>query len=150
MVHRVMGILTSLLLIAARRDGQWGIREGLTLLFTLALFLIELVVLAVLLYLAGLIVVGRKRTLFSDAFIIALFGTVLSTLFIAFIPNIIALLLIVITWLVLIKRLFGTSWLGAIAIGILAIIIYLAILILLGLVLGLLTLIVKWFTTVPF
>jgi len=145
-----MGILTSLLLIAARRDGQWGIREGLTLLFTLALFLIELVVLAVLLYLAGLIVVGRKRTLFSDAFIIALFGTVLSTLFIAFIPNIIALLLIVITWLVLIKRLFGTSWLGAIAIGILAIIIYLAILILLGLVLGLLTLIVKWFTTVPF
>jgi hypothetical protein len=150
MGRHVTGILTSLLLIAARRDWQWGIREGLTLLFTLALFLIEIVVLAVLLYLAGLIVVGRKRTLFSDAFIIALLGTVLSTLFIIFLPNLLALLLIVITWLVLIKRLFGTGWLGAIAVGILAIIIYLAILVLLGLVLGLLTLIVKWFTTVPF
>jgi hypothetical protein len=150
MGRHITGNLTLLLLIAAGRDWQWGIRGGLTLLFTPALFLIEVVVLAVLLYLAGLIVVGRKRTLFLGASIIALLGTVLSTLFIIFLPNLIALLLIVITWLVLIKQLFGTGWLGAIAVGILAIIIYLAILVLLGLVLGLLTLIVKWFTTVPF
>lgn len=138
------------LLISAKPDWQWGIREGLTLLFALALFLIELVVLAVLLYLAGLIVVGRKRALFSDAFIIALLGTALSTLFIVFLPNLIALLLIVVTWLILIKRLFETGWLGAIAVGILVIIIYLAIFILVALVLGLLSLIVRWLTTIPF
>ncbi|MEM2386907.1 MAG: hypothetical protein QXO50_02675, partial [Candidatus Bathyarchaeia archaeon] len=111
-----------LLPTAARPDWRWGIREGLTLLFTLALFLIELVVLAVLLYLAGLIVVGKRRALFSDAFIIALLGTVLSTIFVIFLPNLIALLLSVITWLILIKKLFETGWLGAIAVGILVVI----------------------------
>ncbi|MEM3579199.1 MAG: hypothetical protein QXL54_03125 [Candidatus Bathyarchaeia archaeon] len=146
----LIGIFMQFLLISAKPDWQWGIREGLTLLFALALFLIELVVLAVLLYLAGLIVVGRKRALFSDAFIIALLGTALSTLFIVFLPNLIALLLIVITWLILIKRLFETGWLGAIAVGILVIIIYLAIFILVALVLGLLSLIVRWLTTIPF
>ncbi|MEM2609612.1 MAG: hypothetical protein QXM13_03815 [Candidatus Bathyarchaeia archaeon] len=139
-----------LLPTAARPDWRWGIREGLTLLFTLALFLIELVVLAVLLYLAGLIVVGKRRALFSDAFIIALLGTVLSTIFVIFLPNLIALLLSVITWLILIKKLFETGWLGAIAVGILVVITYFAILILLALVLGLLGLIFRWLTTMPF
>ncbi|MEM2517476.1 MAG: hypothetical protein QXO49_00775 [Candidatus Bathyarchaeia archaeon] len=145
-----IGIFMHLLPTAARPDWRWGIREGLTLLFTLALFLIELVVLAVLLYLAGLIVVGKRRALFSDAFIIALLGTVLSTIFVIFLPNLIALLLSVITWLILIKKLFETGWLGAIAVGILVVITYFAILILLALVLGLLGLIFRWLTTMPF
>ncbi|MEM2412326.1 MAG: hypothetical protein QW447_01330 [Candidatus Bathyarchaeia archaeon] len=140
-------LFMQLLLISARPDWSWGIREGLTLLFAIALFLIELVVLAVLLYLAGLVVVGRKRALFSDAFIIALLGTVLSTLFVILpLPGLITLLLIAITWLILIKRLFETGWLGAIAVGILAIIIYLAILILVAFVAGLLGWIIRVFT----
>lgn len=139
-----------MLLVGARPNWGWGIMEGLTLLFAIALFLIELVVLAVLLYLAGLIVVGKKRALFSDAFIIALLGTVLSTLFVILLPWLIAVLLGVIMWLILIKRLFETGWLGAIAVGILVVIIYFAILILLALVLGFLGLIFKWLTTMPF
>lgn len=140
-------LFMQLLLISARPDWSWGIREGLTLLFAIALFLIELVVLAVLLYLAGLVVVGKKRALFSDAFIIALLGTVLSTLFVILpLPGLITLLLIAITWLILIKRLFETGWLGAIAVGILVIIIYLAILILVAFVAGLLGWIIRVFT----
>lgn len=140
-------LFMQLLLISARPDWSWGIREGLTLLFAIALFLIELVVLAVLLYLAGLVVVGKKRTLFSDAFIIALLGTVLSTLFVILpLPGLITLLLIAITWLILIKRLFETGWLGAIAVGILVIIIYLAILILVAFVAGLLGWIIRVFS----
>ncbi|MEM1590054.1 MAG: hypothetical protein QW175_06520, partial [Candidatus Bathyarchaeia archaeon] len=127
---------------------SWGIREGLTLLFALALFLIELIVLAVLLYLAGLIVMGRKRALLSDAFIIALLGTVLSTLFVIFLPNLIAVLLGIIVWLILIKRLFETGWLGAIAVGILAIIIYLAVLLLVAFVFGVFSLIIRWLTSI--
>jgi hypothetical protein len=125
---------------------QWGIREGLTLLSALALFIIELLVLAVVLYLAGLIVVGRRRALLSDAFIIALLGTVLSTLFVIFLPFWVTIILTVITWLILIKRLFETGWLGAIAVGILAIIIYLAVLLLVALVFGILGLIINWLT----
>lgn len=150
MWKHLIGILIQSLLASAKLDWHWGMREGLTLLFALALFFIELFVLAVLLYLAGLIVVGKKRALFSDAFIIALLGTVLSTLFVIFLPNLIALLLIVVTWLLLIKRLFETGWLGAIAVGILAILIYLAILMLLAFVLGLLGWITRWLTTIPF
>lgn len=148
MWRHLIGIFMQLL-AAARPDWHWGIREGLTLLFTIALFLIELVVLAVLLYLAGLIVVGKRRALFSDAFIIALLGTVLSTIFIIFLPNLIALLLSVITWLILIKKLFETGWLGAIAVGILVVIIYFAILVLVALVAGILDWIIRWLTTIP-
>lgn len=118
------------------------------MLFALALFLIELIVLAVLLYLAGLIVMGRKRALLSDAFIIALLGTVLSTLFVIFLPNLIAVLLGIIVWLILIKRLFETGWLGAIAVGILAIIIYLAVLLLVAFVFGVFSLIIRWLTSI--
>ena len=135
-----------LLSINAKPDWRWGIREGLTLLSALALFIIELLVLAVVLYLAGLIVVGRRRALLSDAFIIALLGTVLSTLFVIFLPFWVTIILTVITWLILIKRLFETGWLGAIAVGILAIIIYLAILLLVALVFGILGLIIGWLT----
>jgi len=149
MRHQLIAMFTQLLLASAKPNWQWGIREGLTLLFALVLFVIELLVLAVVLYLAGLIVVGKKRALLSDAFTIALLGTVLSTLFIILLPNLLAVILSIIVWLILIKRLFETGWLGAIAVGILVIIIYLAVLVLVALVLGLLELIFKWFTTMP-
>ena len=149
MRHQLIAVFTQLVLASAKQDWQWGIREGLTLLFALALFVIELLVLAVVLYLAGLIVVGKKRALLSDAFTIALLGTVLSTLFIILLPNLLTVILSIIVWLILIKRLFETGWLGAIAVGILAIIIYLAVLVLVALVLGFLGLISKWLTTIP-
>ncbi|MEM2768115.1 MAG: hypothetical protein QXQ47_07390, partial [Candidatus Bathyarchaeia archaeon] len=64
------------------------------LAFGIVMFFVELLVLTIVLYLAGRIVVGGKRALFSDAFIIALLGSVLSALFVAFIPySLIALLL---------------------------------------------------------
>lgn len=127
------------------KNGRWGLPEGVTLIFTLVWFFVELFLLAVVLYLAGLIVVGKKRALLSDAFMISLLGTVLSTLFAIFIPyGLIALFLGVLVWLLLIKRLFETRWLGAIAVGILAIIIFLAILLLLALAFGILGIIIKW------
>jgi len=128
--------------------GPWWetIPEGLRLIFSLALFFVNLLVLAVVLYLAGLIVVGKKRALISDAFIISLLGTVLSTIFFLFIPyNLIALLLSIFVWLLLIKRLYETRWLSAIAVGILAIIIFLVVTILLALLFGILDIIIKRF-----
>ena len=123
-----------------------GLPEGLTLIFSLAWFLAELFILAIVLHIAGLIVVGGKRALFSDAFIISFLGTILSTLFILFIPyGLIALLLSIFVWLLLIKRLYETGWLGAIAVGILAIIIFLVVLVLLALVFGVLGIIIEWF-----
>ena len=122
----------------------WKIGEGIRLIFSLTLFFAELFVLAVVLYLAGLIVVGRRRALLTDAFLISFLGTVLSTLFWLFIPyNLIALVLFILVWLLLIKRLYETGWLGAIAVAILAMIIYIAIVILLAFFFGILNVIIQ-------
>lgn len=132
-------------LLTADNGRGWGLREGLTLIFALVWFFVELFIMTVVLYLAGLIVVGKKRALLSDAFMISLLGTVLSTLFALFIPyGLIALFLGVFVWLLLIKRLFETGWLGAIAVGILAIIIFIAVLVILALVFNILELIIRW------
>jgi hypothetical protein len=107
--------------------------EIISLAFFLTLFFIELLVSTVFLYLAGLIVVGKKRALLTDAFIISLLGTVLSTLFLMFIPYpLIKLFLFIFVWLLLIKRFYETGWLGAIAVAILTVIISLAITIILA------------------
>jgi hypothetical protein len=136
--------------LIAKREGSWWdniigeLGRGLAIIFSLVLFLVGLLVLTVVLYLAGLIVVGGKRARFSDALIIALLGTVLSTLFVMFIPYpLIALIISIITWLLLIKRLYETGWLGSLAVGILAIIIYLSVFILLALVFGILAIIIE-------
>ncbi|MEM2547074.1 MAG: hypothetical protein QXM37_05545, partial [Candidatus Bathyarchaeia archaeon] len=55
-----------------------------------------------------------------------------------FLPGWIALLISIFVWLLLIKRFYETGWLGALAVGILVVIIYLAILLLLALIFGLL------------
>ena len=124
-----------------------------TLAFSLTLFFINLLVLTALLYLAGLIVVGKKRALFSDAFIVSLLGTALSTLFLMFIPNpLVSLFLFIFVWLLLIKRFYETGWLGAIAVTILTVMAFLGVTIILALVFGLLEAILKlvFFSSVLF
>ncbi|NWG11275.1 hypothetical protein HXY33_05970 [Candidatus Bathyarchaeota archaeon] len=115
------------------------IPEELSLIFPLVVFFVTLIILAIVLYFAGIIVVGKKRALMSDAFIISLLGSILSTVFFMFIPSLLALALSIIVWLLLIKRLYETSWLKAIAVGILAIVIFLAVTVLLALVFGILS-----------
>jgi len=141
-------MLLLILSIAAQGEKSWWnlIREDFRLIFSLTLFFVSLLVLTIVLYLAGLVVVGRKRALLSDAFIISLLGTVLSTVFFMFIPyRLLALFLGIIIWLLLIKRLYETGWIGAIGVGILAIIIFLAVTVLLALTFGILFIIIEKF-----
>jgi hypothetical protein len=141
MMQNSFQIMLQTVLSSINRGPWWDIiPDGLRIIFPIVWFFVSLLVLAVVLYLAGLIVVGGKRALFSDAFRISLLGTVLSTIFFLFIPyNLIALLLSIFVWLLLIKRLYETRWLRAIAVGILAIIIFLAVTILLALVFDILS-----------
>ncbi|MEM3727804.1 MAG: hypothetical protein QXF75_01220 [Candidatus Bathyarchaeia archaeon] len=132
-------VKTALLLLFKSAEGRGSeLLKGLNILFALIWFFVELLVLTIVLYIAGLIVVGKRRALFSDAFIISLLGTVLSTVFAVLLPGWIALLISIFVWLLLIKRFYETGWLGALAVGILVVIIYLAILLLLALIFGLL------------
>jgi len=122
----------------------WGkIPEAFRLTFPLILFFVELFVLAVTFYLSGLIIVGEKASL-ADSFILSLLGIVLSTIFLMFIPyGLISLFLSIIVWLLLIKHFFKTGWLKAVAVAILAVIIYFVILILIALAFGILEIILQ-------
>ncbi|MEM0216518.1 MAG: hypothetical protein QXT06_01185 [Candidatus Bathyarchaeia archaeon] len=123
----------------------YGIKFLTNLIFGIAWFLIELFMLTIVLYVAGRTVVGERKARLSDALIIALLGTILSAILIAFIPyGLIALILSTFVWLLLIKRLYETGWLGAIAVGILALLIFIAILLLLALIIGTLHIIINW------
>jgi len=144
--HLLHALLLGILSITASGEDPWWkiIPEETRLLFSVTLFLVNLFVLIAVLYLAGLVVVGRKRALLSDAFIISILGTVLSTLFFMFIPyRLIALVLAIIVWLLLIKRLYETGWFGAVAVGLLMIIIFLAVTVLLALIFGILSYVIE-------
>lgn len=143
--HYLIQIMLHWIFDIADRGSWWElIRPELRLIFSLALFFLNLLALAVVLYLAGLVVVGVKRTLLADAFMVSLLGTVLSTIFFMFIPyGLIALFLSVFVWLLLIKRLYETGWLSAIAVGMLAVIIFLVVTVLLALVFGILYIIYR-------
>ncbi|MCS7095917.1 MAG: hypothetical protein N3F10_02535 [Candidatus Bathyarchaeota archaeon] len=137
----------SLIQTLGRLRQEFWIRIAGNVMFGVLWFIIELLILTLVLYIAGRAVVGEKRAKISDAFIVALLGTVLSSLFTIFIPyGLIAVLLSILVWLLLIKRLYETSWLGALAVGILAIMIFIAILFLMALFLGVLYGALEWFT----
>jgi len=104
-----------------------------------ARFITNLIVLTIVLYVAGFIVVGKKRAQLLDAFVIALLGTVISTFFMVFLPNIsllqldgskitlgagLGLILSFCGYLFLIKYYYDTGWLGALAVAIVAVIVF--------------------------
>jgi len=96
----------------------------------MVLFLLELMVLTVVFYISGLIVVGKKRAKLSDAFLISLLGTIIFNVFVMLIP-VLGLFIALVVWLALIKHYYETGWLGALAVTILAVIVYFALFILL-------------------
>jgi len=108
-----------------------------TLMGQLFLFIVSLIVLTIIFYIAGRVVVGKKRALLSDAFVISLLGTIVMNVCLTFFANAFFLglsvgaILSLIVWLLLIKHYYETGWLGAITVGIMAVIASIVILILL-------------------
>jgi len=94
------------------------------LLLSFIVFIVDLIVLTVVFYVAGVVVLGKKRAKFGDAFVISLFGTLTGTILNLFIPQYwVGTILSLIVWFLLIRRYYQTSWLGALAVGILAVIV---------------------------
>ena len=106
---------------------------GGTLLGFIVLFIIYLIVIGFVLWLAGEIVVGRRVT-FGEALAIAGVGTFLVGASIAFL-GLIGLLLGLVTFLLLVKHYFKTGWLGAIGVGIMAIVVLVVLTFVLGAIL---------------
>ena len=106
---------------------------GATLLGFIVLFIIYLIVIGFVLWLAGEIVVGRRVT-FGEALAIAGVGTFLVGASIALL-GLIGLLLGLVIFLLLVKHYFKTGWLGAIGVGIMAIVVLVVLTFILGAVL---------------
>ncbi len=101
--------------------------------------IVNVIVLAPVLWIAGRLLAGKDKAKFTDALWIVILGTIIGAVFQAFLEGILGLLgsiIMLIVWLALVKHFFDTGWLKAFVIAILAVIIYIvivAILVLLGL-----------------
>ena len=101
--------------------------------------IVNVIILSPVLWIAGRLLAGEDKAKFTDALWIVVLGTIIGAVFQAFLEGILGLLgsiIMLIIWLALVKHFFDTGWLKALAIAIVAIIIYIiiaAILVLIGL-----------------
>jgi hypothetical protein len=125
-------MMMSLLLSLLGRDLWLQIFGQTELFFAVVIFIVNLVVMTIVFYLAGIIVVGKRRALLSDAFVISLLGTIVSSICSLFFPPVIGLILSLLVWLLLIRHYYETGWMGALAVAVLAVIIYVVVWIILA------------------
>lgn len=129
-------MLNLLLTLAPIAQSWWDrIPESIRFLFSIAAFLLPLFILTIVLYLAGLIVVGGRRARLSDAFLIALLGTIIGFVVALFVTSSLLFLIIqIIVWLGLIKHFYETGWLAALAVALLSVIVFIVVLFILTVV----------------
>jgi hypothetical protein len=130
----MMGVFLMTAAFAVKLIGQELTEPLVGQLFS---FIVLLIILTLIFYIAGRVVVGKKRALLSDAFVISLLGTIVMSICVNFFASTylfglsIGAILSLIVWLLLIRHYYETGWLGAIAVGIMAVIVSIVILTLL-------------------
>jgi hypothetical protein len=99
--------------------------------------IVNIIVIAPALWIAGRLLAGKDKAKFTDAIWIVVLGTVISTLFQAvFELGIIASIILLVILLGLVKHFFDTGWLRALAISIVAVIIWIVIAVIIALIVG--------------
>jgi hypothetical protein len=94
---------------------------------------VSAVVISPILWLSGRALVGKEKAKFADALWIAILGAIIGMVFGYFFVGIVAAIIQLIIWLALVKHFFDCGWLMALAISVVAVIIFAVIFILLGL-----------------
>ena len=110
--------------------------ELIDAVFSIISFALIFVVLSVVLYVAGNLVVGRKRTSMKDAFTISVLGTLVLIVCQSVFSIEIATVLSFIAWLLLVRYYYETGVLGSIGVGVASVVVSVVILIILSTVLG--------------
>ena len=95
---------------------------------------VNVIVLAPILWLSGRALVGKDKAKFTDAVWIVVLGVVLGAIVNFFISGLIAAVIIFIVWLALIKHFFDCGWLKALIIAVLAVIIFIIIVAILAII----------------
>ena len=104
--------------------------------FSIISFAVIFTVLSVVLYIAGNIVVGKKRTTLKDAFTISVLGTLVLIVCSSVFRFEVASVLSLIGWLLLVRNYYETDVLGSIAVGATSVVVSLVVLYILSFALG--------------
>lgn len=96
--------------------------------------IVNTIIISPVLWLAGRALVGKEKAKFTDAILIVVLGTVIGTLFGAYFTGWIATIILLIIWLALVKHFFDCGWLKALAISLVAVIFFVIIVIILGII----------------
>jgi len=96
--------------------------------------IVNTIIISPVLWLSGRALVGKEKAKFTDAVLTVVIGTVVGAFFGAFFNGIIAAIIQLILWLLIVKHFFDCGWLKALAISILAVIIFAIIIAILALV----------------
>jgi len=96
--------------------------------------IVNTIIISPVLWLSGRALVGKEKAKFTDAVLTVIIGTVVGAFFGAFFNGIIAAIIQLILWLLIVKHFFDCGWLKALAISILAVIIFAIIIAILALV----------------
>lgn len=98
--------------------------------------IVQVIIVAPVLWIAGRLLVGKEKAKFTDAIWIVVLGVVIGAIIGNFIHGWIGVLITFILWLALIKHFFDCGWLKAFLIAILAAIILIIIVVVIGILLG--------------
>jgi len=98
--------------------------------------IINIIILSPVLWIAGRLLAGKDKAKFTDALWIVILGTLIGAVFQYFFSGIIAAIIVLFIWLALVKHFFDTGWLKALAIAILAIIIWIVIAVIIAIIIG--------------
>ena len=96
--------------------------------------IVNTILLSPILWISGRVLVGNEKAKFTDAVWIVVIGTVFGAVFSVFFTGIIASLIQLVVWLGLVKHFFDCGWLKALLISIVAVILFIAVALLLGLI----------------
>jgi DNA integrity scanning protein DisA with diadenylate cyclase activity len=116
-----------------------------TMLIDLAInVVINAIILSPALWISGRLIAGKDKAKFTDALLIVVLGTLINSGFSYFtadiigslVAEIIALIIMLIIWLALVKHFFDCGWLKALAITIIAVLIWIVIAVIVGIIIG--------------
>ena len=96
--------------------------------------IVNTIVVSPALWLSGRALVGKEKAKFSDALVTVAIGTIAGAIFGAYFSGFLALIIQLILWLLIVKHFFDCGWLKALAISIVAAIIFVVVAVILGLV----------------
>ena len=98
--------------------------------------IVNIIILAPVLWISGRLLVGKDKAKFMDALWIVVLGTVVGGIFQYLFRGIIAAIIVLFIWLALVKHFFDTGWLKAFVIAVVAIIIWIVIAVIIGIIVG--------------